>query len=130
MSITESAQRVAEWNKAAGHLDGVNVWGDEGYRDRKRAISIIQEELDELETALAEKDPVETLDALCDILFTVFGAAAKAQMIPLLDEAFNEVCRSNDTKLIGQKSSPGVKLGKGKHYEPPRLAEIYHGATV
>lgn len=58
--------------------------------------SLIIEEAGEL---LNSKDQVEYLDAICDLLYVVYGAALAAGMNShLVDEAFLEVHRSNMSK--------------------------------
>ena len=72
-----------------------------------------------------EDDRVELLDGIADVLFTLFGLAAKAGLTDKVEPAFWEVVRSNQTKLIDNKVLPGGKVGKGPHYEPPNLAQFF-----
>lgn len=59
---------------------------------------LIREELHELEAALSKRDPVEVLDALCDLQYVLSGAVV-ALGFAKFDDAFAEVHRSNLTKL-------------------------------
>ena len=52
-------------------------------------LSLIQEELDELNKAIQDKDIVEVADALTDILYVTYGAGHAFGID--LDQCFNEV---------------------------------------
>jgi len=60
-------------------------------------LKLIQEEVKELADAMKEKDMVETIDALGDILYVVYGAGGAFGID--LDQAFDLVHKSNMTKL-------------------------------
>jgi len=60
-------------------------------------IKMIVEEVNELLEACAEKDPVEALDALADILYVVYGAGLAFGFD--MNEAFDRVHRSNMSKM-------------------------------
>lgn len=72
-----------------------------------------------------EPNQVEMLDALCDLLYVVHGAFAAMGIDP--DEYFNEVHRSNMTKL-GSDGKPlrrhDGKIMKPENWSPPDLANI------
>lgn len=119
---------VREWNIAAGHMkrqpENLADW-EEDKMGRDLAASLIVEEVFELKDAVFKRDQVETLDALADILFTVFGAAAKSGHLEILEEGLEEVIESNWTKLKGEKVVlPNGKIGKPKGYKPPKLEPI------
>jgi predicted HAD superfamily Cof-like phosphohydrolase len=60
-------------------------------------LKLIEEEVNELETAMKDKDMVETIDALGDILYVVYGAGGAFGVD--LDQAFDLIHKSNMTKL-------------------------------
>jgi predicted HAD superfamily Cof-like phosphohydrolase len=60
-------------------------------------LKLIEEEVKELEDAMKEKDMVETVDALGDILYVVYGAGGAFGVN--LDQAFDLIHKSNMTKL-------------------------------
>jgi predicted HAD superfamily Cof-like phosphohydrolase len=60
-------------------------------------LKLIEEEVNELEAAMKDKDMVETIDALGDILYVVYGAGGAFGID--LDQAFDLVHKSNMTKL-------------------------------
>lgn len=90
-------------------------------------LKLLREEVDELETAFNQDDPVETLDALTDIAYILFGTALECGMHDKLVDAFAEIHRSNMSKL-DQNGNP-VKRSDGKViksslYTPPNLEPI------
>ena len=86
-------------------------------------LSLIQEELDELNKAIKDKDIVEVADALTDILYVTYGAGHAFGID--LDQCFNEVQNSNMSKL-GDDGKPiyneNGKVMKGPNYFKPDLS--------
>ena len=68
---------------------------DEAFIESKMAL--IREEMSELEEAVKNKDLVETIDALTDILYVVLGMGYGINVN--LDEAFKIVHESNMSKM-------------------------------
>lgn len=64
----------------------------------KLRLDLLKEELNELETALNQKDKVETLDALIDIQYILLGTILSLGYKNVFDEAFDRVHNSNMTK--------------------------------
>jgi predicted HAD superfamily Cof-like phosphohydrolase len=60
-------------------------------------MSLIDEEVGELKEALKNKDRIEVIDALADILFVVYGAGVAFDID--LDKAFDIVYESNMSKF-------------------------------
>merc|ERR1719408_258407 len=60
-------------------------------------LKLIEEEVKELSEAMQAKDMVETVDALGDILYVVYGAGGAFGVN--LDKAFDLIHKSNMTKL-------------------------------
>ena len=87
-------------------------------------LSLIQEELDELNKAIQDKDIVEVADALTDILYVTYGAGHAFGID--LDQCFNEVQNSNMSKL-GEDGKPiyneNGKVMKGPNYFKPDLSK-------
>lgn len=71
----------------------------EGNTNSELAISLIQEELDELKTAIEANDRVGQMDAFADLLYVVFGGAEFFNLEENLPEAFERVHYSNMTKF-------------------------------
>lgn len=91
-------------------------------------INLLAEELDELKEALEQGDMVETLDALIDLQYVLDGAFLSFGMQDLKEQAFNEVHRSNMSKL-GEDGQPirresDGKVLKGPNYFKPDIAQF------
>ena len=86
---------------------------------------LIKEELDEFEQALKDRDLKEVADALTDILYVTYGAGHAFGID--LDKCFNEVQRSNMSKL-GEDGKPIYnehgKVMKGPKYFQPDLGKF------
>ena len=61
-------------------------------------VSLLAEELDELRTAIADRDLVEIADALCDLQYVLSGAILEFGLGDKFKELFDEVQRSNMSK--------------------------------
>ena len=92
---------------------------------QKLRFDLVEEELDELQYGIDNQDIVEIADALTDLLYVVYGAGHAFGID--LDECFNEVHRSNMTKL-GEDGRPlyrdDGKVMKGPSYEEPNLEQF------
>ncbi len=88
-------------------------------------ISLIKEELIELQKAIQDKNVVEIADALTDILYVTYGAGHAFGIN--LDKCFDEVQNSNMSKL-GTDGKPiyndAGKVMKGPHYFKPNLSKL------
>ena len=88
-------------------------------------IDLIKEELQELQEAIKNNDLKETVDALTDILYVTYGAGHAFGVN--LDECFNEVQRSNMSKL-DENGKPiyneSGKVMKGPNYFKPDLSKF------
>ena len=89
------------------------TWPD--FNTRELRVDLIQEEVDELVEAIANKDMVEIADALTDILYVVYGSGHTFGID--LDECFTEVHASNMSKL-GEDGTP-IKAENGKVMKGP-----------
>ena len=91
----------------------------------KLRIDLIEEELEELKDAINKKDLKETVDALTDILYVVYGAGHAFGVN--LDKCFEEVQNSNMSKL-GEDGKPiyneNGKVMKGPNYFKPNLNQF------
>ena len=88
-------------------------------------IDFIKEELDERTEAMKNKDLKEVADSLTDILYVTYGAGHAFGID--LDKCFNEVQRSNMSKL-GDNGKPIYneqrKVMKGPKYFEPNLKKF------
>ena len=99
------------------------TWPD--FNTRELRIELIQEELEELSDAVADRDMVQIADALTDLLYVVYGAGHSFGID--LDECFQEVHASNMSKL-GEDGRPiyrdDGKVLKGPSFFEPDLEGI------
>ena len=89
----------------------------------KMYANLITEEYDELRVAIANKDAVETLDALVDILVVTIGAINS--MGADGEGAWREVMATNFAKIDRQlgkvRRREDGKVLKPEGWEPPKL---------
>jgi len=97
MTDPKTLTSVSEFHKTFKHpiLDTPTIPDEKRCRLR---VSLIAEELRELEEAIANKDLVEVADALCDIQYVLSGAVLEFGLAGKFDALFNEVQRSNMSK--------------------------------
>jgi len=76
-------------------------------------MNLITEEYEELLEAFANKDIVETADAVCDIIWVLTGLASTLG-IPI-ESCWNEVRASNKSKVVDGRM---IKDGAGKVMKP------------
>ncbi len=94
-------------------------------------VNLIEEELEELKAALSDGDTLETLDALIDLQYVLDGAFLSFGLHNVKDAAFDEVHRSNMSKL-GEDGKPirrpeDGKVMKGPNYFKPDLSKFVKG---
>ncbi len=128
MTNRTTLECVREFHEAYGvvNKDAPDI-SDEGINNLR--LSLLQEELDELRDALANNDIVEVLDALSDLQYILDGSYLSWGLGDLKEAAFNEVHRSNMSKL-GEDGKPIYREGDGKvlkgpNYTPPDLAQFF-----
>ena len=87
-------------------------------------VNLIQEEFDELKQAIGDNDPVETLDALLDIVVVTIGAIHSAGFDA--EGGWKEVMRTNfakiDTETGKVRKREDGKVLKPLGWTPPELA--------
>lgn len=97
-------EKVAQFNNAFGN-NKIDKLTKESYDKHPKLIelllSLIKEECQELEDAVKDKDPIETRDALSDILYVVYGMQYRLGIQG--DEDFNIVHNSNMSKLCNNE---------------------------
>lgn len=99
MSENTNFDKVVEFNRTFGvpinDTVQTNVFTENPDLVKLR-LSLIQEETKELKEAIDNHDMVETIDALADILYVVYGAGASFGIN--MDKAFHDVHESNMSK--------------------------------
>tara|TARA_Y100000591_G_C21709836_1_gene632864 strand:- start:294 stop:668 length:375 start_codon:yes stop_codon:yes gene_type:complete len=107
---------------------GQNVKNKAEFPDEKiinLRYDLIVEELEELKTALREKNIHEVADALTDILYVTYGAGHAFGIN--LDKCFDEVQNSNMSKLDDNGKpiyNENGKVMKGPNYFKPNLMKF------
>lgn len=121
-------RKVVLWHMAFG----VPVSDTPKVPDCKRIklrYSLIKEELDELLAASTEGDIIASADAICDLLYVVFGTACEYGLHDYIDKLFNEVHRSNMSKRDKDGNvlrRDDGKILKSDLYTPPNLTDIIY----
>ncbi len=97
MEEPKALNSVAEFHKTFKHpiLDSPQIPSEDRCKLR---VSLIAEELKELEEAIADNDLVEIADALADIQYVLSGAILEFGMGGKFKNLFDEVQRSNMSK--------------------------------
>lgn len=144
MRLRQAIHDVKEWNRRFGHLTGDKEERREFWEDnpehRGLAVDLVLEEVGELARAIRGKETpcsivpeytresqVELLDAICDILVTTFGVAAKAGLEDVVEDAFDEVMESNWSKLDAGGNPvyyDNGKIAKSDLYRAPDLEQF------
>ena len=124
MTKTSNFEKVGDFMEAFGQrVEMEPTWPD--FNTRELRLELIQEELDELSDAVADRDMIQIADALTDLLYVVYGAGHSFGID--LDECFQEVHSSNMSKL-GPNGKPihreDGKVMKGPGYFEPDLEGI------
>ena len=124
MTKTTNFEKVGDFMEAFGQrVEMEPTWPD--FDTRELRLELIQEELEELSDAVADRDMIQIADALTDLLYVIYGAGHSFGLD--LDECFQEVHASNMSKL-GENGRPiyreDGKVMKGPGYFEPDLEGI------
>lgn len=97
MHKLDPLNQVADFHKTfnAPILDKPQIPSDDRCKLR---VSLLQEELNELQEAIDKKDIIEIADALCDLQYVLSGAVLEFGLGEKFSDLFNEVQRSNMSK--------------------------------
>lgn len=97
MDQLDALNQVAEFHRTFKHpiLEQPTIPSEDRCKLR---VSLIAEELKELQEAIEAKDMVEIADALCDIQYVLSGAVLEFGLGDKFGTLFNEVQRSNMSK--------------------------------
>jgi len=89
----------------------------------KLRIELIDEELREMEEAVAENDLVAVADALCDIQYVLSGAVLEFGMGEKFRDLFDEVHRSNMSKACDTEEDA---IATVRFYREEKNTESYY----
>jgi len=122
MKSPDSLTDVAKFHKTFKHPVEPNPTIPSEERCKLR-VSLIAEELKELEKAIADKDLVEIADALCDIQYVLSGAVLEFGLGEKFKALFEEVQRSNMSKACKTEEEAQATV---EHYEKNRNTPSYY----
>lgn len=121
MKDPKSLTSVAEFHKTFQHpiLDTPSIPSEERCKLR---VSLIAEELKELEEAIQNSDIVEVADALCDIQYVLSGAILEFGLQDKFNSLFEEVQRSNMSKACKTEEEA---IATQEHYKTKGVQSYY-----
>jgi predicted HAD superfamily Cof-like phosphohydrolase len=127
MTLAETIEAVATFHDSFGIKNNYTPTTDleEGQIELRHRL--MQEENEEYLEAAKEGDIVEIADALGDQLYILCGTIMKHGMQDVIEDVFQEIQRSNMSKL-GEDGKPiyreDGKILKGKNYFKPDIKSI------
>src|ERR1700761_3755106 len=86
-------------------------------------VSLLAEEVKELQEAINDNDLVEIADALCDIQYVLAGAILEFGLGEKFKELFDEVHRSNMSKACKTELEANLTI---EHYKNTAKTESHH----
>ncbi len=121
MTDPKSLTSVAEFHKTFQHpiLDSPQIPSEARCKLR---VSLIAEELEELEEAIKAQDMVEIADALCDIQYVLSGAILEFGLKDKFNALFEEVQRSNMSKACKNEEEA---IATQEHYLAKGVQSYY-----
>ena len=122
MNQPDALNLVAEFHRTFKHpiLNQPAIPAEERCRLR---VALLAEELKELEVAILNKDIVEVADALCDIQYVLSGAILEFGLGEKFKHLFEEVQRSNMSKVCHSESEARETV---EHYKKKDGTECYY----
>jgi len=122
MKQPDSLNLVAEFHQTFKHpiISEPQIPSEERCRLR---ISLIEEELKELEEAVKNRDIIEIADALCDIQYVLSGAVLEFGLGAKFNDLFQEVQRSNMSKACASEQEAVDTVA---YYKTNKDTECYY----
>ena len=112
-----------------GHSDAPRA--DLGETKNTLRYNLMKEENEEYLEAVQNNDLIEIADALGDMMYILFGTIIEHGLQHKIEEVFDEIQRSNMSKL-GEDGKPiyreDGKVMKGPNYFKPNFSEILRGS--
>ena len=125
--IEDEINAVEEFHNAFGIESANSPTVDVSEQKIILRYNLMKEENEEYLEAAQNKDLVEVADALGDMLYILCGTILSHGMQHKISEVFEEIQRSNMSKL-GSDGKPiyreDGKILKGPHYFKPNIASI------
>ena len=122
MKKIDSLNQVAEFHRTFQHpIENHPVIPSRERCDLR--VSLIREELKELEEAIEKKNIVEVADALCDIQYVLSGAVLEFGLGEKFSDLFDEVQRSNMSKACKTEEEARATVN---YYKESEHTESYY----
>lgn len=122
MDQLDSLNQVAEFHRTFKHPIEPRPLLPAPERCKLR-VSLLAEELRELEEAIADNDIVEIADALCDLQYVLSGAVLEFGLGDKFRRLFDEVQRSNMSKVCHTREEAESTV---RHYETERATPCHY----
>ena len=126
-SLQDTINHVRDFHDAFGIVIAESPMGTISAADVQLRHDLMREENEEYLEAAAKGDLVEVADALGDMLYILCGTILKHGLQHKIEDVFNEIQRSNMSKL-GADGKPiyreDGKVLKGERYFRPNIAAI------
>ena len=122
MKTLDPLNQVAEFHKAFRHP----IEKEPVIPSKERCalrVSLIREELEELEAAIRDHDIVGIADALCDIQYVLSGAVLEFGLGEKFSDLFDEVQRSNMSKSCATEEDAKATV---EYYKKERGVDCYY----
>lgn len=122
MDKIDPLNQVAAFHQTFRHpiLDSPQIPSEDRCKLR---VSLIAEELKELEEAIQNNDLVEVADALCDIQYVLSGAVLEFGLGGRFKSLFDEVQRSNMSKACATEEEAKQTV---EYYKVEKATEAYY----
>jgi predicted HAD superfamily Cof-like phosphohydrolase len=122
MKKIDSLNQVAEFHQTFQHpIENHPIIPSRERCDLR--VSLIREELNELEEAIEKKSIVEVADALCDIQYVLSGAVLEFGLGEKFSDLFDEVHRSNMSKACKTEEEARATVA---YYQEKEHTESYY----
>lgn len=127
MEFKEMLSKLVEFNEVYGIKYSKELVKHPNIKNHELRYELTREENKEFLEAIMNEDPVEVADAVGDMLYILLGTILDLGLQDKIEDVFNEIHRSNMSKL-GEDGKPiyreDGKLLKGPNFTPPNLVQF------
>ena len=127
MEFKEMLNKLVEFNEVYGIKYSKELVKNPTIKNHELRYELMREENKEFLEAIMNEDPVEVADAVGDMLYILLGTILDLGLQDKIEDIFNEIHRSNMSKL-GENGKPiyreDGKLLKGPNFTPPNLVQF------
>lgn len=127
MEFKEMLSKLVEFNEVYGIKYSKELVKHPNIKNHELRYELTREENKEFLEAIMNEDPVGVADAVGDMLYILLGTILDLGLQDKIEDVFNEIHRSNMSKL-GEDGKPiyreDGKLLKGPNFTPPNLVQF------